>query len=128
MLMLSFCQQFLALLERNAVVNTSLQYRQMTLFAPTNQAFQRYNGEMDDSLVLFHICEYCQLKKFLFEKQINLVQFVVIADHCYMYSPSNGAAAVALCVVRGFDSHILYKSRILFLCLLKITDKYILLN
>ncbi|XP_039749845.1 fasciclin-1 isoform X1 [Pararge aegeria] len=47
--------QFLALLERNAVANTSLQYRQMTLFAPTNQAFQRYNGEMDDSLVLFHI-------------------------------------------------------------------------
>ncbi|XP_045765783.1 fasciclin-1 isoform X3 [Maniola jurtina] len=47
--------QFLALLERNAVVNTSLQYRQMTLFAPTNEAFQRYSGEMDDSLVLFHI-------------------------------------------------------------------------
>ncbi|CAH2105723.1 unnamed protein product [Euphydryas editha] len=47
--------KFLALLERNVVANMSLQYRQMTLFAPTNQAFQRYNGEMDDSLVLFHI-------------------------------------------------------------------------
>nr|XP_032512691.1 fasciclin-1 isoform X3 [Danaus plexippus plexippus] len=47
--------QFLALLERNVVANMSLQYRQMTLFAPTNQAFQRYTGEMDDSLVLFHI-------------------------------------------------------------------------
>ncbi|XP_037975018.2 fasciclin-1 isoform X2 [Plutella xylostella] len=47
--------QFLALLERNAVANTSLQYRQLTLFAPTNQAFQRYAGEMDDSLVLYHI-------------------------------------------------------------------------
>ncbi|XP_052740680.1 fasciclin-1 isoform X1 [Bicyclus anynana] len=47
--------QFLALLERNAVANTTLQHRQTTLFAPTNQAFQRYNGEMDDSLVLFHI-------------------------------------------------------------------------
>nr|XP_026496791.1 fasciclin-1 isoform X1 [Vanessa tameamea] len=47
--------QFFALLERNVVANMSLQYRQMTLFAPTNQAFQRYNGEMDDSLVLFHI-------------------------------------------------------------------------
>ncbi|CAH2247285.1 jg15463 [Pararge aegeria aegeria] len=51
----NFKTRFLALLERNAVANTSLQYRQMTLFAPTNQAFQRYNGEMDDSLVLFHI-------------------------------------------------------------------------
>ncbi|KAL0832786.1 hypothetical protein ABMA28_000951 [Loxostege sticticalis] len=47
--------QFLALLERNVVANTSLQYRQLTMFAPTNEAFQRYNGEMDDSLVLYHI-------------------------------------------------------------------------
>ncbi|XP_052749257.1 fasciclin-1 [Galleria mellonella] len=47
--------QFLSLLERNAVANTSLQYRQLTMFAPTNEAFQRYNGEMDDSLVLYHI-------------------------------------------------------------------------
>ncbi|XP_047984150.1 fasciclin-1 isoform X4 [Leguminivora glycinivorella] len=47
--------QFLALLSRNAVANTSLHYRQMTLFAPTNEAFQRYNGEMDDNLVLYHI-------------------------------------------------------------------------
>ncbi|XP_028030958.1 fasciclin-1 isoform X4 [Bombyx mandarina] len=47
--------QFLALLERNVVANTSLHYRQMTLFAPTNEAFQRYMGEMDDNLVLYHI-------------------------------------------------------------------------
>ncbi|KAJ0178802.1 hypothetical protein K1T71_005577 [Dendrolimus kikuchii] len=47
--------QFLALLERNVVANTSLHYRQMTLFAPTNEAFQRYSGDMDDSLVLYHI-------------------------------------------------------------------------
>ncbi|XP_068630999.1 fasciclin-1 [Battus philenor] len=47
--------QFLALVERNMVANVSLQYRQMTMFAPTNEAFQRYNGEMDDNLVLYHI-------------------------------------------------------------------------
>ncbi|XP_073943159.1 fasciclin 1 Fas1 domain-containing isoform X2 [Choristoneura fumiferana] len=47
--------QFLALLSRNVVSNTSLHHRQMTLFAPTNEAFQRYNGEMDDNLVLYHI-------------------------------------------------------------------------
>ncbi|XP_026321964.1 fasciclin-1 isoform X8 [Hyposmocoma kahamanoa] len=47
--------QFLALLERNLIANSTLQLRQMTLFAPTNQAFQRYNGEMDDNLVLYHI-------------------------------------------------------------------------
>ncbi|XP_022825263.1 fasciclin-1 isoform X2 [Spodoptera litura] len=47
--------QFLSLLERNVVANTTLHYRQMTLFAPTNEAFQRFNGELDDSLVLYHI-------------------------------------------------------------------------
>ncbi|KAF9413777.1 hypothetical protein HW555_008112 [Spodoptera exigua] len=46
---------FLSLLERNVVANTTLHYRQMTLFAPTNEAFQRFNGELDDSLVLYHI-------------------------------------------------------------------------
>ncbi|KAF9806684.1 hypothetical protein SFRURICE_020740 [Spodoptera frugiperda] len=49
------CPQFLSLLERNVVANTTLHYRQMTLFAPTNEAFQRFNGELDDSLVLYHI-------------------------------------------------------------------------
>ncbi|XP_014367289.1 fasciclin-1 isoform X2 [Papilio machaon] len=47
--------QFLALVNRNMVANMSLQYRQMTMFAPTNEAFQRYNDEMDDNLVLYHI-------------------------------------------------------------------------
>lgn len=47
--------EFLALIDRHVVANTSLHYQQMTLFAPTNQAFQRYNGEKDDSLVLYHI-------------------------------------------------------------------------
>ncbi|XP_047022564.1 fasciclin-1 isoform X1 [Helicoverpa zea] len=47
--------QFLSLLERNVIANTTLHYRQMTLFAPTNEAFQRFNGELDDSLVLYHI-------------------------------------------------------------------------
>ncbi|KAG6450908.1 fasciclin-1 isoform X2 [Manduca sexta] len=47
--------QFLALLERNIIANTSIHYRQMTLFAPTNEAFQRYTGDMDDNLVLYHI-------------------------------------------------------------------------
>lgn len=47
--------EFYSLLKRNVVANTSLQHRQMTLFAPTNQAFQRFTGEKDESLVLFHI-------------------------------------------------------------------------
>ncbi|KAI5646464.1 fasciclin domain-containing protein [Phthorimaea operculella] len=47
--------QFLALLERNMIANSTIQYRQMTLFAPTNAAFQKYTGDMDDSLVLYHI-------------------------------------------------------------------------
>lgn len=54
-----FCLfQFLALVNRNMVANMSLQYRQMTMFAPTNEAFQRYNDEMDDNLVLYHICKF----------------------------------------------------------------------
>ncbi|CAH0725262.1 unnamed protein product, partial [Brenthis ino] len=47
--------EFYSLLKRNVVANTSLQHRQMTLFAPTNEAFQRFSGEKDESLVLFHI-------------------------------------------------------------------------
>ncbi|XP_072940120.1 fasciclin-1 isoform X2 [Epargyreus clarus] len=47
--------EFLGLLQSNMVANMSLQYRQVTLFAPTNQAFQTFHGKKDDSLVLYHI-------------------------------------------------------------------------
>ncbi|XP_055716286.1 fasciclin-1-like isoform X2 [Phlebotomus papatasi] len=45
--------QFYTLLERNQVAMASLKYRSLTLFAPTNEAFQRYTG--NTTHVLYHI-------------------------------------------------------------------------
>lgn len=52
-----FCifSQFYALLEMNPVAMSALQYRPLTIFAPTNQAFQRFKG---NGSVLYHICKY----------------------------------------------------------------------
>ncbi|XP_012283312.1 fasciclin-1 isoform X2 [Orussus abietinus] len=46
--------QFYQLLEASHVANTSLNYRQVTIFAPTNLAFQKYNRSTDD-IVLYHM-------------------------------------------------------------------------
>lgn len=50
-----FLLQFYALLEMNPVAMSALQYRPLTIFAPTNQAFQRFIG---NASVLYHICKY----------------------------------------------------------------------
>lgn len=49
--------QFYSLLENSAIANTTLQFRQVTLFAPTNLAFQKYQGSKDD-LILYHMCKW----------------------------------------------------------------------
>ncbi|XP_023702117.1 fasciclin-1 isoform X3 [Cryptotermes secundus] len=46
--------EFYSLLENSAVANITLQFRQVTLFAPTNFAFQTYTGSKDD-LILYHM-------------------------------------------------------------------------
>ncbi|XP_046418029.1 fasciclin-1 isoform X1 [Neodiprion fabricii] len=46
--------QFYQLLEASRVANNTLMYRQVTVFAPTNKAFQNYFGNTDD-LVLYHM-------------------------------------------------------------------------
>ncbi|XP_025155030.1 fasciclin-1-like [Harpegnathos saltator] len=46
--------QFYQLLEASQVANTTLMYRHVTVFAPTNRAFQKYNGSTKN-LVLYHI-------------------------------------------------------------------------
>lgn len=46
--------EFYSLLENSAIANNTLQYRQVTLFAPTNLAFQKYTGSKDD-LILYHM-------------------------------------------------------------------------
>ncbi|XP_026477303.1 fasciclin-1 [Ctenocephalides felis] len=46
--------QFYALLESNTFMNHTIGYRKMTLFAPTNVAFQRYRGPLNNSLVTYH--------------------------------------------------------------------------
>ncbi|XP_059609328.1 fasciclin-1-like isoform X2 [Phlebotomus argentipes] len=45
--------QFYSLLERNQVAMASLKYRSLTLFAPTNEAFQRFSG--NTTHVLYHM-------------------------------------------------------------------------
>ncbi|XP_055716289.1 fasciclin-1-like [Phlebotomus papatasi] len=45
--------QFYSLLERNQIANTALNFRALTLFAPTNKAFQRYFG--NKTYVLYHM-------------------------------------------------------------------------
>ncbi|XP_063703463.1 fasciclin-1 isoform X2 [Culicoides brevitarsis] len=44
--------QFYSLLERNPIALATLRYRPLTIFAPTNQAFQRFKG---NTSVLYHI-------------------------------------------------------------------------
>lgn len=47
--------QFYDLITSNAYPNFTLDHRAITVFAPTNAAFQRYKGKLDESLVLYHI-------------------------------------------------------------------------
>ncbi|XP_024946064.1 fasciclin-1 isoform X4 [Cephus cinctus] len=51
--------QFYQLLEASQVANNTLTYRQVTVFAPTNLAFQKYNGTME-GLVLYHMSNLAQ--------------------------------------------------------------------
>ncbi|XP_053973898.1 fasciclin-1 isoform X2 [Hylaeus volcanicus] len=49
--------QFYQLLEASHVANTTLTYRHVTLFAPTNRAFQKYNGTTKN-LLLYHMSNF----------------------------------------------------------------------
>lgn len=51
--------QFYHLLESNQVANNTLMFAQVTVFAPTNKAFQKYPGSTD-GLVLYHMSNYAQ--------------------------------------------------------------------
>jgi len=53
--------QFYALLENNHIANTTLMYRSVTVFAPANVAFQKFQGKVDDSLVLYHMTNSAQM-------------------------------------------------------------------
>lgn len=54
-----FLLQFYSLLERNGIANITLELQDLTIFAPTNQAFQTFesmnDGESDANLVLYHM-------------------------------------------------------------------------
>ncbi|XP_043251597.1 fasciclin-1 isoform X3 [Colletes gigas] len=49
--------QFYQLLEASQIANTTLTYRHVTLFAPTNRAFQKYNGTTKN-LLLYHMSNF----------------------------------------------------------------------
>ncbi|XP_066589755.1 fasciclin-1 isoform X2 [Prorops nasuta] len=51
--------QFYQLLEASRVANNTLTYRHVTVFAPTNRAFQKYNGSTNN-LVLYHMANLPQ--------------------------------------------------------------------
>lgn len=50
-----FSLQFFDLIERNPIASSNLKLRALTIFAPTNQAFQRYLG--NKTLVQYHMCK-----------------------------------------------------------------------
>ncbi|XP_059487719.1 fasciclin-1 isoform X2 [Neocloeon triangulifer] len=47
--------QFYLLLEQNVLANFTLNFHKATFFAPTNEAFQRFKGPVNDNLILYHI-------------------------------------------------------------------------
>ncbi|XP_055384345.1 fasciclin-1-like isoform X2 [Condylostylus longicornis] len=47
--------QFYSLLEKYEVANATVTFRRVTLFIPTNEAFSKYEGELSENLVLYHI-------------------------------------------------------------------------
>lgn len=53
---LFFSLQFYDLIERNKIAMSNLQLRSLTIFAPTNEAFQKYNGSPVQ--VQYHMCKY----------------------------------------------------------------------
>lgn len=49
------------MLERNVIANKTLEFQHVTVFAPTNEAFQGYKSsdeETDANLVLYHMSKY----------------------------------------------------------------------
>jgi len=46
------------LLEQNVVANFTLNYQKATFFAPTNEAFQKFKGPLDEKIILYHIGEF----------------------------------------------------------------------
>ncbi|KAF5296314.1 hypothetical protein FQA39_LY12531 [Lamprigera yunnana] len=55
--------QFLALLEANRPAKLNLQYGEMTVFAPTNEAFEWYSGGLLNDLVNYHMVWYAKQTK-----------------------------------------------------------------
>lgn len=52
--------QFFDLLEANKGAKLDLQYGEITVFAPINEAFEGFNGEIDD-LVYYHLVWYSKV-------------------------------------------------------------------
>ncbi|KOX70455.1 Fasciclin-1, partial [Melipona quadrifasciata] len=61
---------FYQLLEASQVANTTLTYRHVTVFAPTNRAFQKYNGTTKN-LVLYHMCKYLAYSRHVRPKSLK---------------------------------------------------------
>lgn len=63
-LFIYFFLQFYSMLERDVVANKTLEFQQITIFAPINEAFQSLKSTDDDrnsNLVLYHMSEYSEI-------------------------------------------------------------------
>lgn len=62
LLIVFYLLQFYSMLHRNDIANMSLRLKKVTIFAPTNEAFQRYktpyDDELDKELVLYHMSKF----------------------------------------------------------------------
>lgn len=79
LIVILFLFQFYSLLEASPIANISLLHRHVTIFAPTNQAFQKYKGRTD---VLYHIGMYLQsmfiyFTKYIVNNRVNIINHTI---------------------------------------------------
>lgn len=50
--------QFYELIRQNKIAMFNLEQRSVTIFAPTNEAFQKFSGGRQHVHVQYHMCKY----------------------------------------------------------------------
>lgn len=78
-----FCSQFYMLLEQNVLANFTLNYQKATFFAPTNEAFQKFKGPLDEKIILYHIGE---------NHTLIFLMVLLIYIRCLFFSAASGVA------------------------------------
>ncbi|XP_017777397.1 PREDICTED: fasciclin-1-like [Nicrophorus vespilloides] len=63
--------QFYSMLVDNRYAKSSLSYRELTIFAPTNKAFKNFNGTITPNLVLYHVVPMARTLENLHEASLD---------------------------------------------------------